>query len=331
MNDVGALLHDPAGAEPLARAWTELTGPQRAISPTKRSSRAARFSRRTCRRNSIARRARCIASRAIRSPRAISRFTTLRRVVAELVVQFPGVSHLSAERRAQRRGRTSISSRRWTARARRLSRADHVVLDQVDAWLGGKRRTKRPRARRRASAPHAARRDRNRRSRQRAASQRLAAAHRADAVLATDRRRSPRRPSRIRRAIAMDGCCRATKSAPIRANSRCRSRRFTRAIWSARSAFRTRCSPPRRTITSAAKTCARGSRCSARSPTNGRDAARLVDAERAASSRARRQPISSVDRTRRRLGARPRRRSDAVSDAGRLLAARTCSRTTKPA
>ncbi|MFL6687909.1 malto-oligosyltrehalose synthase, partial [Paraburkholderia graminis] len=88
MNDVGALLHDPAGAEPLADAWAELTG----RSPNFADEALA------ARRKIVAENLSAELDRAARALHRIARdslatrdytFTSLRRVLTELVVHFP--------------------------------------------------------------------------------------------------------------------------------------------------------------------------------------------------------------------------------------------------
>ncbi|KND59840.1 Malto-oligosyltrehalose synthase [Candidatus Burkholderia verschuerenii] len=136
MNDVGALLHDPDGAQPLAALWAELTG------------RSSSFAEEAL----IARRkilAENLAAELDRVTRALHRFardaqttrdftfTSIRRVVTELVVHFPvyriypvgGVRSAEDER---------YFSQALDAARASLARADHVVLEQVAQWLGGK-------------------------------------------------------------------------------------------------------------------------------------------------------------------------------------------------
>ena len=69
--------------------------------------------------------------------------------------------------------------------------------------------------------------------------------------------------------IGMACCCRATRSAPMCGASARRRRSSTRRASRGAGNFPTRCWRPRRTTTNAARTCARGSRCSARSRMNG--------------------------------------------------------------
>jgi (1->4)-alpha-D-glucan 1-alpha-D-glucosylmutase len=136
MNDVGALLHDPRGAEPLAQAWAQLTG------------RSAEFADEAlvARRKILAENLSAELDRVARALHRIARdatttrdftFSSLRRVVGELVVQFPvyRIYPVNAVRSAE--DEPYFSQALEAARAV-LSRADHVVLDQVAQWLGGK-------------------------------------------------------------------------------------------------------------------------------------------------------------------------------------------------
>ncbi|MDR5818465.1 malto-oligosyltrehalose synthase [Caballeronia sp. LZ033] len=136
MNDVGALLHDPAGAEPLAALWAELTGKSANFADEALSARrkilaenlAAELDRVTRALHRIARDA--------QNTRDFT-FTSIRRVVAELVVHFPvyRIYPLGSVRSAE--DERFFSQALDAARAT-LPRADHVVLDQVAQWLGGK-------------------------------------------------------------------------------------------------------------------------------------------------------------------------------------------------
>jgi (1->4)-alpha-D-glucan 1-alpha-D-glucosylmutase len=135
MNDVGALLHDGRGAAPLAAAWTEQTG------------RSANFADEAlrARRKILAENLSAELDRSARTLHRIARdtpatrdfaYASLRRVLGELVVQFP-VYRIYAENGV--RGELDerfFGAARERARAA-LSRADHIVLDRVDTWLGG--------------------------------------------------------------------------------------------------------------------------------------------------------------------------------------------------
>jgi (1->4)-alpha-D-glucan 1-alpha-D-glucosylmutase len=135
MNDVGALLHDPAGAEPLARTWAELTG------------RSPRFVDEAlpARRKILAENLSAELDRAARALHRIARdslttrdftFTTLRRVLTELVVHFPVYRIYPQSGLRSAADNRDFEQALAGARAV-LSRADHVVLERVNAWLGG--------------------------------------------------------------------------------------------------------------------------------------------------------------------------------------------------
>ncbi len=134
MNDVGALLHDPAGAEPLAQTWSDLTG---------RSPRFADESL-AARRKMLAENFPAELDRAARALHRIARdslatrditFTTLRRVLTELVVHFP--VYRIYPQNVLRSTTDNLYFEPALAGARQsLSRADHVALDLVNAWLG---------------------------------------------------------------------------------------------------------------------------------------------------------------------------------------------------
>ncbi|CDY74417.1 Malto-oligosyltrehalose synthase [Caballeronia glathei] len=136
MNDVGALLHDPRGAEPLAQVWAELSG------------RSAHFAEEAlvARRKILAENLSAELDRVSRALHRIARdtpatrdftYASLRRAVAELVVQFPvyRIYPVNAVRSPEDEG---YFSKALEAARAVLSRADQVVLDQVAQWLGGK-------------------------------------------------------------------------------------------------------------------------------------------------------------------------------------------------
>ena len=135
MSDVGALLHDPDGAAPLARTWTELTG------------RSPRFEDEAlaARRKILAENLSAELDRAARALHRIARdslttrdftFTTLRRVLTELVVHFP--VYRIYPQNGLRSATDNLYFDQALAGAKAvLSRADHAVLERVNAWLGG--------------------------------------------------------------------------------------------------------------------------------------------------------------------------------------------------
>ncbi|ACD21120.1 malto-oligosyltrehalose synthase [Paraburkholderia phytofirmans] len=135
MSDVGALLHDPAGAEPLAQTWTELTG------------RSPRFADEAlvARRKILAENLSAELDRAARALHRIARdslatrdftFTTLRRVLTELVVHFP-VYRIYPQNGLRSAADNVYFDQALEGARQTLSRADLVALERVNAWLGG--------------------------------------------------------------------------------------------------------------------------------------------------------------------------------------------------
>jgi (1->4)-alpha-D-glucan 1-alpha-D-glucosylmutase len=134
MNDVGALLHDPAGAEPLAATWAELTG------------RSAIFADEAlaARRKILAENLSAELDRAARALHRIARdsintrdftFTALRRVLTELVVHFP-VYRIYPQNGLRSEADNVFFNQALAGARQALSPADYAVLEQVDAWLG---------------------------------------------------------------------------------------------------------------------------------------------------------------------------------------------------
>jgi (1->4)-alpha-D-glucan 1-alpha-D-glucosylmutase len=135
MTDVGALLHDPAGAEPLAATWAELSG------------RSASFAAEAmlARRKILAENLVAELDRAARALHRIARdsittrdftFTALRRVLTELTVHFP-VYRIYPQNGLRTEADNFYFNQALAGAKQTLSPADHAVLEQVDAWLGG--------------------------------------------------------------------------------------------------------------------------------------------------------------------------------------------------
>jgi (1->4)-alpha-D-glucan 1-alpha-D-glucosylmutase len=136
MNDVGALLHDPAGAEPLAALWAELTGKSGNFADEALAAR----------RKILAENLSAELDRVARALHRIARdaqntrdftFTSIRRAVAELVVHFP-VYRIYPVAGVRSPEDEHFFTQALDAAHATLARADHVVLDQVAQWLGGK-------------------------------------------------------------------------------------------------------------------------------------------------------------------------------------------------
>jgi (1->4)-alpha-D-glucan 1-alpha-D-glucosylmutase len=134
MNDAGALLHDPAGAAPLAEAWAELSG------------RPANFVDEAlpARRKILAENLPAELDRVSRALHRLARdsittrdftYTAIRRVTNELAAHFP-VYRIYPQNGLRSAADNAYFDIALDAAKQTLSRADHGVLARVDAWLG---------------------------------------------------------------------------------------------------------------------------------------------------------------------------------------------------
>ncbi|HKT99903.1 MAG TPA: malto-oligosyltrehalose synthase [Paraburkholderia sp.] len=137
MNDVGALLHDPAGAAPLAETWAAISGQD---VPFARVALDAR-------REVLAAYLAAELDHAARALHRIAReqpvtrdftYASVHRVVAQLAMHFPVYRIYPAN------GLRGPTDNTWfdlalQAARQALPRANLAALDQVDAWLGGAR------------------------------------------------------------------------------------------------------------------------------------------------------------------------------------------------
>ncbi|ALL67902.1 Malto-oligosyltrehalose synthase [Paraburkholderia caribensis MBA4] len=134
MNDAGALLHDPAGAAPLAEAWADLSG------------RPANFVDEAlpARRKILAENLPAELDRVSRALHRLARdsittrdftYTAIRRVTNELASHFP-VYRIYPQNGLRSAADNAYFDIALDAARQTLSRADHGVLARVDAWLG---------------------------------------------------------------------------------------------------------------------------------------------------------------------------------------------------
>lgn len=135
MNSVGALLHDPAGEAPLARLWSAVTGRSAQFGDEERAARrripkellGADFN--AC--------AHALHTIARSDPRTRDcTLLAIRRVLAELLVQFP-VYRTYADARGRNAGDAALMQTVIAATAAQCRPADRRVLEHVDRWLGG--------------------------------------------------------------------------------------------------------------------------------------------------------------------------------------------------
>lgn len=135
MNEVGALLHDPAGEAPLTETWTQLTGRAADFAAEERQARrrladellGADFSATALALHRIARsdlRTRDITLAAIR------------RVLLELLVHFP-VYRVYAGRHGRDPQDEAVMARVREAARAACRPAERALVDVLDRWLGG--------------------------------------------------------------------------------------------------------------------------------------------------------------------------------------------------
>jgi (1->4)-alpha-D-glucan 1-alpha-D-glucosylmutase len=135
MNDVGALLHHPAGEQPLMSAWTHLTGrpgdfeveEKRARRRTVQTMLAADF-------NGCAHALHKIA-RSHPTTRDFS-LLAIRRVLTEILVEFP-VYRTYVDARGRSDADSAIMRETLEAARKRCQPSDRPLIDKIDLWLGG--------------------------------------------------------------------------------------------------------------------------------------------------------------------------------------------------
>lgn len=135
MNEVGALLHEPSGEEPLGAMWIELSGRRGDFEAEEKAARrripqqllASDF-------NACAH----ALHRVARSDPATRDWSLLaiRRVLTELLVQFP-VYRTYADARGRSAADDDIMQRTVAAARSHCDPADQPLLDAISCWLGG--------------------------------------------------------------------------------------------------------------------------------------------------------------------------------------------------
>lgn len=135
MNDVGALLHHPAGEEPLGRAWTALTGQPHNFELEEKAARrrtvetilAADFNACALALHQIA--------RSDLHTRDWS-LLAIRRVLTEILVEFP-VYRTYMDARGRSPEDAALMKATLEAARRRCQPSDRDLVDYIDRWLGG--------------------------------------------------------------------------------------------------------------------------------------------------------------------------------------------------
>jgi len=134
MNDVGALLHDPAGEAPLGELWRELSGRGSYGAEEARARRSIPHDLFTADFNACAHALHRIA----RSEPGTRDWTlpAIRRVLSELLVQFP-VYRTYADGRGRSKADEAIMRGVVAAAAPKLPASERPLLERIDRWLGG--------------------------------------------------------------------------------------------------------------------------------------------------------------------------------------------------
>ncbi|MBB3257017.1 (1-_4)-alpha-D-glucan 1-alpha-D-glucosylmutase [Paraburkholderia bannensis] len=136
MNDVGALLHDPAGAAPLAHSWTEITGEDAPFAQVSLDARREILTASLAAELDHAARALHRIAREQPATRDYT-FAAVHRCVAQLAMHFPVYRIYPANGL-----RSALDNRYFEvalgAARKALPRASLGALDQVDGWLGAR-------------------------------------------------------------------------------------------------------------------------------------------------------------------------------------------------
>ena len=136
MNDVGAFLHDPAGAAPLAEAWTAISGDDRPFAAYALDARREMLAAYLPAELDHATRALHRIARELPGTRDTT-YASVHRVAAHLAMYFPIYRIYPVNGM-----RTALDNRYFDvalkAARRSLPRASFTALDLVDGWLGGR-------------------------------------------------------------------------------------------------------------------------------------------------------------------------------------------------
>ncbi|HKT67336.1 MAG TPA: malto-oligosyltrehalose synthase [Burkholderia sp.] len=135
MNDVAALLHDPAGAAPLAAHWAAVSGAARSFAQEAVAGKRHVLTRQLAGEHERVARALHRIARAAPATRDLSRIA-IHRVLGELAVHLPvyrmypayGDEPTGADRR--------VLARAYDAACAGIDPSDRYALDRVAAWLG---------------------------------------------------------------------------------------------------------------------------------------------------------------------------------------------------
>ncbi len=135
MDQVGAVLHDAGGEQPLANLWREITGGDATYEDEERAAR------RVILRDALASELNGTAAALLRVARddlgtRDYTLTAIRRALVEILVHFP-VYRLYAGLAGRPRNDDNVLAWAMSGARRTMRAADHPLLDQINLWLGG--------------------------------------------------------------------------------------------------------------------------------------------------------------------------------------------------
>ncbi|NTX32400.1 malto-oligosyltrehalose synthase [Burkholderia pyrrocinia] len=135
MNDVGALLHDPSGAEPLAAHWAAVSGSARTFAQEALDGKRRVLMRQLAVEHARVARALHAIARAAPVTRDVSRIA-IQRVLAELAVRLPVYRMYPAMDDAPANADRRVLAQAYEGACAAVDAADRFALDHVAAWLG---------------------------------------------------------------------------------------------------------------------------------------------------------------------------------------------------
>ncbi|MDN7933371.1 malto-oligosyltrehalose synthase [Burkholderia metallica] len=135
MNDVGALLHDPAGAAPLAEHWAHVSGSSRTFAQEACDGKRRVLLRQLAVEHARAARALHDIARAAPATRDVS-LIAIRRVLGELAVQLPVYRMYPARGEEPADADRRVLAQAYAAASAAIDPADRFALDRVATWLG---------------------------------------------------------------------------------------------------------------------------------------------------------------------------------------------------
>ncbi|MBJ9591331.1 malto-oligosyltrehalose synthase [Burkholderia seminalis] len=135
MNDVGALLHDPAGAEPLAAHWAAVSGASRTFAQEVLDGKRRVLMRQLAAEHARVARLLHGVARASPATRDVSRIA-IQRVLGELAVRLPVYRTYPSPRNGLADTDLRVLAQAYESAQAAVEPADRFALDRVAAWLG---------------------------------------------------------------------------------------------------------------------------------------------------------------------------------------------------